>query len=283
MRRSLIDFLNIAGTFIVVCIMSFAVYTLFVGKPFYESSSYEGGDVIGAGDESGTWTSNKPVDSVNVSNISGRIEVEAWSNDWVQLDYIKRGPGRHPEVVTDLSGPELRIKAEYPRAAGNFGSVDFYLKVPENLEDLKAGSVSGRITVSGLSTLTRQKLSSTSGSVSTDSSGELDISSVSGSLSFSTSGPDVSASTTSGRIEGRLTESPDWGDIRMKSVSGRLTLDVPPDINADVDLHSVSGSVSSELPVSVTSSKDHSIKGVIGSGGISIEMSTVSGSVKISD
>ena len=40
MKRSFIDAVNIAGTFIVVCIISFAVYTLFVGKPFYKPASY---------------------------------------------------------------------------------------------------------------------------------------------------------------------------------------------------------------------------------------------------
>ena len=283
MKKSFIDLINIVGTFLIVCVIAFAVYTLFVDKPFFEASSYEEGEYLGSGDDSGTYSSDKPVDRVSVKNVSGRIEVEGWANDWVQLDYIKRGPGGHPDVKIDLSGSSLDIRAVYPKRPGNFGSVDFFLKVPENIAELTAGSVSGRIEVSGLGEDVREELSSTSGSISTDAAGELEISSVSGSLDFSATGPDIKASTTSGRIEGRLIKASESGEIKLKSVSGRVSLDVPSDINADVDLHSVSGSVSSDLPISVTETKKNSIRGVIGNGGTIIEMSTVSGSVKITE
>ena len=284
MNRSLVDILNIIGIIIVIAVVAFAVYSLFVDKPFYRASSYwadDGGTTMGSEEDSGTYSTDKPVDEIDVKNISGRIEARGWNEDYVKLDYIKRGPGRPPEVKIDFEGSRLVIAAVYPKAPGNFGSVDFSLSVPENLDSFKAGSVSGRIEISGLDDKISQKLSSTSGAVSTDSSGNLNISSVSGSLTFSSSGEDVKASTTSGRITGELKNSSPDGKVDISSVSGRVVLEVPSELSADVNLHSVSGSVSSELPVSVTSSKRNTIRGKIGNGGSELEISTVSGSIKI--
>lgn len=288
MKRSFIDVINIIGVIIVALVVAFAIYTLFVDKPFFEASSYYGdsdsgneGNFIGSGEESGSYTADKEVSILEVSNISGRINAEQWSGDRIQLDYVKRGPGKHPEVKIDLSGDKLRVAAVYPKIAGNFGSVDFVLRVPENVEYFEARSVSGRIEVTGLGN-TMQELSSTSGSVSTDSSGDIEISSVSGALSFSSVGEEISASTTSGSINGRLEKDPASGRIDLSSVSGRIKLEVPSNLNAEVDLHSVSGSVSSEIPVSVTETKRNTIRGIIGTGGTDIEISTVSGAIKIS-
>ena len=284
MRGSFVDVLNILGTIIVIAIVIFAVYTLFIDKPFYESSSYNDfeGMTLGEGDDSGTYSTDKPVAEIEVRNISGRIEAEAWNENFVKLDYIKRGPGRHPEVKIDMSGDKLNIAAVYPKGAINFGSVDFFLMIPKELELIEAKSVSGRVEIEGL-TMTKQKLSSTSGSVSTDASADLEISSVSGSLSFRTVGENVSASTTSGKISGVIEKALKSGKIDINSVSGRVELEVPADFNADIDLHSVSGSVSSELPVSVTETKRNNIKGEIGEGGTSVEIRTVSGSIKITE
>ena len=287
MRRSLIDIINILGALAVAAVVVFAVYTLFIDKPFFEASSYyedwdDDANIIGEGDESGTWTSDGAVSSIEIGNVSGRIIIESWNSSDVEVEYIKRGPGKHPEVKIDQDGSNLSVKAVYPRPATNFGSVDFRLKVPSDLAFLEAGSVSGSIEVSGLDGV-RQKLKSTSGSVTTDGADDLEISSVSGRLEFSASGDHVTASTTSGGISGSLEKTGASGRIELKSVSGRINLEVPSDINAEVDLHSVSGSVSSELPVAVTETKRNSMRGTIGSGGTSIEMSTVSGAVKLTE
>ena len=286
MNRSFIDIINILGAILVAAVIIFAFYSLFIDKPFYEPSSYwdnSSGTTIGEGEESGSYESDKPIDKLYIKNISGRIETEGWNKDYIRLDYRKRGPGKAPEVKTDLAGSELTIAAVYPKSPGNFGSVDFFLKVPEDIEFLKANSVSGRIEISGLGENTEQRLSTTSGSITTDSSGDLDISSVSGSLSFNSSGDEIEASTTSGRINGALEKVHSSGKIDISSVSGSVALEVPSGLNAEVDLHSVSGSVSSELPVSVTETKRNTIRGVIGSGGPDVEISTVSGSIKITE
>lgn len=284
MNRSFVDILNTIGAVIVIIVIAFAVYTLFIDKPFYKASSYwnwDEGTSIGTEEDSGTYIPEGSIDELEIKNVSGLVEAESWNKDYVQLDYIKKGPGKPPEIKTDIQGTRLKIAAVYPKSPGNFGSVDFYLKVPENLAYLKAGTVSGRINISGLTEATTQDLSSTSGSVTTTASGDLEISSVSGSLDFSSSGRRINASTTSGRISGVIEESFPDSRIEISSVSGSVKLKAPSDFSADVNLHSVSGGVSSEIPVSVTETKRNRIQGSIGDGSADLEISTVSGSIKI--
>jgi len=280
MKFSLVDFINKIGFIIVLAVVAFAAYTLFFNKPFYEAESYEG-DSMRTEEESGTIDSEKTIDRLEIRNISGRISAEGWNNEEVRLDYRKFGPGIPPDVEVDYQGSTMIIKAVYPKKLSAFGSVDFDIKIPASVRFVKIDSVSGSISIEGAASGLEQELSTTSGSIKTDSSANLDISSVSGSLVFSSDGERITASTTSGRIEGVLEQAPDSGRIELKSVSGRVVLEVPDNINADVDLHSVSGSVSSELPVSVTESRKKSLRGRIGSGGTIIDIGTVSGSIRI--
>ncbi|MBI9108609.1 MAG: DUF4097 family beta strand repeat protein [Spirochaetales bacterium] len=280
MRFSIVGVLSILGLLIVLTLMAFAVYTLFFDKPFYEADSYTS-ESFRTEEESGTIDSDRKVDRLEIRNISGRISAVGWGDNQVRLDYRKFGPGQPPEVEVDYQGSTMVIKAVYPKKLAAFGSIDFEIKVPDSVRYIDAGSVSGSIRLSEIGNDVEQKLSTTSGSVKTDSSGNLDISSVSGSLEFSSSGSRITASTTSGRIAGALEEDHGSGKIELSSVSGRVVLEVPENLNADVDLHSVSGSVSSDLPVSVTESRKKSLRGRIGSGGTIIDIGTVSGSIKI--
>ena len=282
MKFSPVDILSKIGVLIVLAIMAFAVYTLFFDKPFYNSESYESGSSETIKD-SGTIESDRTIDRLEIRNISGRISASASSEEYLRLDYRNFGPGASPEVKVEYQGSTMIIKAVYPKSPISFSSVDFDISIPTSVRFIEAGSVSGSISLSGIPNNVEQKLSTTSGSIRTDSSGNLNISSVSGSLRFNSNGEQIKASTTSGRIEGILETAGDSGRIELGSVSGRITLEVPGNINADVDLHSVSGSVSSDLPVMVTESKRKSLKGRIGSGGTTIEIGTVSGSIKIKE
>ncbi len=280
MKFSLVGVISVLGLLIVLAVMAFAVYTLFFDKPFYEAESYSS-ESFRSEEESGSIDSDRMVDSIEISNISGRISAAGWDEDQVRLDYRKFGPGQPPEVEVSYRGTTMIIKAVYPKRPAAFGSVDFEVQVPPSVKFIDAGSVSGSIRMTGLGDDVEQELSSTSGSIKTDSSGDLDISSVSGSLEFRSAGGEIRGKTTSGRIVGVLEKALSSGTIDLGSVSGRIVLEVPEDLNADVDLHSVSGSVSSDLPVSVTESKKKSLRGRIGSGGTMIDIGTVSGSIKI--
>ena len=147
MKGSFVDIISKLGVLAVAALMVFAFYTLFIDKPFYEEGSY-GFDRDSREVDSGTIDADRTVDSIEVRNISGRIYAEGWDEDFVRLDYRKFGPGEPPEVAVDYSGDRMIIKAVYPKRPAAFGSVDFELKIPENVTLVEAGTVSGAVKIS---------------------------------------------------------------------------------------------------------------------------------------
>ncbi len=294
MRRSSLDFINVIGFLAVLGLVVFSAYTMIFSKPYFMGgfrdgfrdgfSSDDSWSSESEADESGSFSAESDVSYLDISNVSGDISVKSSSGSLVEVEYYKHGPGRLPDYKVEYSGETMILKAVYPKTPGITGSIDFVLMVPSSLTEIEASTVSGKIKIDELESETTQKLNTTSGSISTEGAYELDAKSVSGSIDFKAHGGDIRATTTSGRISGESGSVIDGRSrITIKSVSGGVRLKLDELDNADIDLHSVSGSVNTDFPVMVSSVKNNTIKGKIGDGGSSIEMNTVSGSIKLSE
>jgi DUF4097 and DUF4098 domain-containing protein YvlB len=75
----------------------------------------------------------------------------------------------------------------------------------------------------------------------------------------------------------------DWpGTLKLETVNGSISVELPNETNADVEFDSVNGHLRTEFPLTTQGSVDrHSIKGEIGSGGRELRVETVNGSVEI--
>lgn len=72
------------------------------------------------------------------------------------------------------------------------------------------------------------------------------------------------------------------GDCRVESGFGSVDVDVPADLNANIEASSGFGHVSTEIPLTISGSEDHSsVHGKLGSGGLPLEVSTGFGHVHI--
>jgi DUF4097 and DUF4098 domain-containing protein YvlB len=109
----------------------------------------------------------------------------------------------------------------------------------------------------------------------------LEAGSISGSITFSFSGKVLQAKTVSGSIQGEMRDIGSGGSVKINSVSGGVRLAAFQGLDARVKLHSVSGSVVSELPISGTQAKRNRLEGTIGQGSIPLEIGTTSGSIRI--
>jgi DUF4097 and DUF4098 domain-containing protein YvlB len=126
-----------------------------------------------------------------------------------------------------------------------------------------------------------QKISTVSGSVSTAKTGNLDVSSTSGSITFVFGGQDLEARTVSGSIQGKIDSLNKDGSVRLHSVSGSIEMDAFAAVDASVSLHSLSGAVSCNFPLSATDQKRNSLEGRIGGGSARLEATTTSGPITI--
>jgi len=164
----------------------------------------------------------------------------------------------------------------------NAGTVSFQIVVPKGMKAIDAHSVSGGITVRGIEAGIDEHLSTISGGVTTDRAGDLDASSTSGSIRFTSGGSSLNVRTVSGSIDGAINALTAGGSAHFSSVSGSITVSAFAGLDAAVSLHSVSGRVSCEFPVTVSEQKNNRLSGTIGKGSSSLDAGTVSGSITIS-
>ena len=166
--------------------------------------------------------------------------------------------------------------------------------------DVDVDTGSGSITVSDISDGSL-RLDTGSGritAVSLDVS-DLDVDTGSGTIEIdAVQSPRIEAETGSGSIRVRAASvdelSLDTGsgsitvaiesavrDVLIDSGSGGVTLEVPPDLNASLDLDTGSGGISVDLPIRIIEKKRNYLSAALGEGGGRIRIDTGSGGIRI--
>jgi lia operon protein LiaG len=136
--------------------------------------------------------------------------------------------------------------------------------VPANVT-VDAGSVSGDISMTGVH-------------------GDVTAGSVSGDITMDhLHASSVHASTVSGDVDVRVDELTGSGDLKFNSVSGDVTLEVPREFGADLSMATVSGDINSDFPITLGNGRmsRRALNARIGSGGRRLDVSTVSGDLKL--
>jgi Toastrack DUF4097 len=111
--------------------------------------------------------------------------------------------------------------------------------------------------------------------------GPVTIATVNGSTTFSTTSYGE-ASTVNGSIRGVMGTAAWNDDLTFHTVNGSITLDLPPDLAAEVRATTVNGEISTDFPMTVTGRiSRRQITGTIGAGGRKLDLETVNGSVRL--
>jgi len=156
---------------------------------------------------------------VEVSNISGAIEVEGWNQSKVE---VTGTIGRDvKELIVERDGDEVSIKVKLPKGSSSASDADLLIKVPAG-SSINVGTVSADIDVAGVNG--EQSLHTVSGNVTTESSGEsVSAESVSGDV-------EVSGDSSESEIEATTVS----GDVTLTGVAGEVVGDsVSGDVNVD--------------------------------------------------
>lgn len=143
------------------------------------------------------------------------------------------------------------------------GSLDLEVRIPANVE-VQASSVSGDVSVGAGEGRIR----------ATSVSGDIKVSDVRISS--------LEARSVSGDVDATVSAFSGSGDIEVKSVSGDVTLQMPKDLDADLSLSTVSGDLTSDYPLTLNGRVNRrKIEARIGKGGRDLDISTVSGDVRL--
>ena len=209
-----------------------------------------------------------------------------------------------PELVAYKTGDKLFVETLQRTDIIVFGvniertTMDIY--IPEIiLEEFKINVVSGDVimedietallnleTVSGdikVEELTAENIrtSSTSGDIIVrDYTGDVDAGSTSGDISLldGIDNEDVDVSTVSGDI---FIEQDVVSDMKLRSTSGDVRINLPEDSQFYLDISTVSGDINHDFSIKVISSGRRDLEGTVGDGDDRIMISTISGDVTI--
>jgi hypothetical protein len=120
------------------------------------------------------------------------------------------------------------------------------------------------------------------GSVEGDSlNADAEAHTVNGSIKLSTSGL-ARASTVNGSLTLAMGRA-DWPNgAKFSTVNGGITLQLPPDLNADLHASTVNGDITSDFPITFTGQVSRrNLRGTIGGGGTALTLSTVNGGISL--
>jgi len=202
----------------------------------------------------------------SVKNVNGNVKVEAWDRNEVQIDAVKNGRDeqklREARIEVMGSGHSVDVETKYPSNSNNSASVDYTIRVPRNASLRQAETVNGSVKIDG--TRGRIKASAVNGSVEVwNAAGELELNTVNGEVKASLANPGAKR-------------------VKLNTVNGGASILLPASANAHVKARTVNGSIHSDLPLTVEKSKyapGASVDSNLGSGGETIEIESVNGSI----
>lgn len=226
--------------------------------------------------------------SVRLRNLSGDVTVTVGTSDKAEITgWVPRNDRNKDEVtiqVHQLSGGGLIACVVYKEMDSqcdedgyhvsshnddrwgrhDHPSMDMEVKLPRGTI-VDASSVSGDLVITG-------------------AEGDVRGTSVSGDVRLEgLHATSVEARSVSGDVKVEvLSLAAGHGDLTFKSVSGDIEVTLPRDLDANVTMKSVSGDFNSDFPLTLDGRMNRrSIEGRVGKGGRELQLTTVSGDVKL--
>jgi hypothetical protein len=231
------------------------------------------------------WTYRAQLSSgqlLSVRNMRGSITVEAARGDSLEVTAVKTFSGSDPgsvRVVTVPTSDGVAICAlwgdrdeggrcgpgdDYKagNAHDNDVGVQFTVRLPRGVR-IRATTVTGAVRVTG-------------------ATAPVVAGSVDGSVVAETMQGPVQAYSVNGSVLATVRGFGDTGAVKLTTVNGSVTLELPAELDATVSANTINGSIASDFPLTMTGKLvAHHAAGVIGEGGRRVELNAVNGSVRL--
>ena len=204
-----------------------------------------------------------------LENVNGTVTIESWDQDSVYIEAEKAANSEDAlesiEVEIDGEGDWVEVKTRLPRSRSFFGSggkVDYFVKIPTRAK-IQVETVNGKLQVDGIE-------------------GQVRASTVNGSVHIFDVSGEVESSTVNGSIEATYLDVDTDGRHRFSTTNGSVTLRLPTDASGEFEARTVNGSIQTDFPLEISGKFGHRrLRGRLGEGNGTFDISTVNGSVKI--
>ncbi|NDQ55687.1 MAG: hypothetical protein GZ088_01280 [Acidipila sp.] len=209
----------------------------------------------------------------SLANVNGSIEVEGWSREEVQITALQtraadlaEGSGVKIEVLARADG--IAVRTIYPEGEGVDVGVEYHVRVPHRVRLESVATVNGTVRVRAV-----------------EGAGALRT--VNGNIEFYDGAGHFDARSTNGNIYmelGHLGDTLAEGDApaTIETINGTVVLALPAQTNSDLDIRSLNGDFSSELPVERSASAGgRQLRCRLGTGGRRLRIQTMNGAVRL--
>lgn len=215
-------------------------------------------------------------------NLNGSITVEPGEGRSVEVQAERSYRHSAPEsvqILTSESSHGVTVCAVWPGKStecgpdghyttegglrGNDVAVSFTVRLPRGVK-LDASTINGSIDVTGVAA-------------------PVGVGTVNGDISVETSLGPVKAATVNGDVSAVIRGFAAPGDVKVATVHGDATVELPFDVNAVVDGHTVTGDITTDFPLLTVTGKfaSHNLAGTLGKGGRKIHLAAVAGDVAV--
>lgn len=209
----------------------------------------------------------RPDGVLELNNVNGTVEVDAWDKNEVEIRAIKSTPEQ--QSLLDLVSIEIKAQAgsvsvstHYPQQEGVEVAVDYVIHAPRHAQLSHINNINGTLRMFSLESLG-------------------DVHTVNGNIEIYESSGSMHAHTTNGNIYVELKHASDRGTF-AETTNGSVVLAVATDVEADLEARCMNGSFSSELPMVMESgSQPRTVHGILGHGGAAIRLGTVNGTIRV--
>ena len=266
----------------------------------FVAPSFAAAQEVGRSQEVWTWDGRVERGKwFRLSSINGPVTIEASSDNMVHVraeKEVRRGDITDVAFQVLQSGGDVQVCALWYRDSCEEDGVrsrrddddrrenrrdvkvKFTVRVPAGVH-VDAETVNGEMEVRNVTADVRA--STVNGGVEVrDVGGEVRATTVNGGVDVSTKNGPVTATTVNGDVDVKMAAISRDGPMKFTTVNGRVSVEMPESIDADVEMETMHGSISSDYPVTLAGRfGPRHARGTIGKGGRRIEMETLNGSV----
>lgn len=219
-----------------------------------------------------------PGGRVVVKNVNGRVAINGWNRQQVNLVAQKRVEARDREaaerlmerlkIEIDRQTQEIYIRTRTPRKSGSWferstsASVSYTIDVPQNC-NLRIETTNGTIEVAGVT-------------------GTLILETTNGKVTAREIGGEVQVKTTNGSISADLNSIRPGKELDFYTTNGSIKVFLPGDSAFEVRGKTTNGSIRSDFPVMVRGKYGtRRLEGVVNGGGTRLFLDTTNGSIAV--
>jgi len=223
---------------------------------------------------------------IYIHSVSSDVSVFSTDEEDVKIHFYGRSALKSnkalPKLITNLEGSKLKIEIEYPRVLFYNANVVLDVYIPQDYrENIIIDTVSADVDISNLD-INNFQCKTVSGDLRIESLGSdnLTLKTTSGNINILDILGNLKVDSVSGNVN--VGYKVFTQDIDIKTISGKVKIDLPQNAEFYLKTNTVSGEVVTKFPITIISfNKLNQLEGTVGTGDNSIIIDTVSGDIYI--